>query len=544
MTAERDFFTEGYPSSDYGQQRITAPPSNPMAVARDIVADCFRRDRVLLLRHWRGDFYRYACGVWTEAEDRGIRETAYHWLEKAVYMKAWKNGDEAEPWEPTSRKVNDVIDALKAIAFLDGRTEAPAWLDEASLAIPATGTIVMANGLLHVPTRTLVPHSPLFWSHNALPYDYAENAPYPSRWNAFMNDLWADDTASIETLQEIFGYLAGGGTEQQKIFLFVGPRRSGKGTIGRVLAGILGRHNVAAPTMASLGTNFGLQELITRPLAIISDARLSTRGDASVVVERLLSVSGEDSLTVDRKYRDPWTGRLPTRLMILTNELPKLADSSGALAGRFVLLTLTETFYGRENPALTDELLDEAPAIFKWSLEGLDRLNRRGHFVMPPTSADVIRQMEDLASPVGAFVRTCCELGSDYQVSADELWTRWKEFCADQNQHPGTKNLLGRDLKAAAPAIKRSRLGDDVRVYAYRGIRLLQPVQSSVLRTVGTEEAESDQNAPHRPNRPKDGALKHSQNGGGAVAFHEPFYRPDGAACCGMHDAALTGGPA
>ena len=43
-----------------------------------------------------------------------------------------------------------------------------------------------------------------------------------------------------------------------------------------------------------------------------------------IAVERLLSISGEDTLTIDRKYRDPWTGRLPTRFMILTNELPQV----------------------------------------------------------------------------------------------------------------------------------------------------------------------------------------------------------------------------
>ena len=134
----------------------------------------------------------------------------------------------------------------------------------------------------------------------------------------------------------------GGDTRQQKIFLFVGPRRGGKGTIGRVLTGLLGPHNVAAPTMAGLSTNFGLQPLIGKPLALVSDARLSGRADGQVGVERLLSISGEDSLTIDRKYRDPWTGRLSTRFLILTNELPRLSDSSGALASRFVAVRAHE----------------------------------------------------------------------------------------------------------------------------------------------------------------------------------------------------------
>ena len=64
--------------------------------------------------------------------------------------------------------------------------------------------------------------------------------------------------------------------------------------------------------------------------------------------------------------------------MILTNELPRFSDSSGALASRFVMSILTDVFYGRENPALTAELLEEAPGIFNWALDGLDRLLERG----------------------------------------------------------------------------------------------------------------------------------------------------------------------
>src|SRR5206468_776830 len=145
--------------------------------------------------------------------------------------------------------------------------------------------------------------------------------------------------------------------------------------------------------------NFGLQPLIGKPLAVVSDARLAARSDNMIAVERLLSISGEDTLTIDRKYRDPWTGRLPTRFMILTNELPRFSDSSGALASRFVMSILTKSFYGRENPRLTVELLEESAGIFNWAIEGLDRLRERGHFLTPRSAQEAQRHLEDLASP-------------------------------------------------------------------------------------------------------------------------------------------------
>ena len=49
--------------------------------------------------------------------------------------------------------------------------------------------------------------------------------------------------------------------------------------------------------------------------------------------------------------------------MLLSNELPKLADASGALAERFLILTLKESFLGREDVDLTDKLTTDMGGI-------------------------------------------------------------------------------------------------------------------------------------------------------------------------------------
>lgn len=451
---------------------ILPPPSDPMAVAREVAADLYTADERLVLRCHRGDWYSYDGAAWPEIDARAIRARLYDYLEHARYEKESKGLVTEEPWAPNRRKVDDVLDALRAVTFL-AAGDPPMWTRNATRRPPAAEMVAMANGLLHVPTRELLAHTPNLFTHHALPFEYDPDAPAPGTWLTFLEQLWEDDPTSIDALQEVFGYIIAGDTRQQKIVMLVGPRRAGKGTIGRVLTGILGPHNVAAPTMASLGTNFGLQPLIGRPLALVSDARLSGRSDGNVVVERLLSVSGEDSLTIDRKYRDPWTGRLPTRFVILTNELPKLSDSSGALASRFVVFVLTRSFLGREDPLLTDKLLAEAPGILNWALDGFDRLAERGHFVTPASGRDAVQELEDLSSPVSAFVRDECEIGADCTVPVDRLWTAWKAWCERENRHPGTKAVLGRNLKATAPMVKkrRERDGDD-RTHIYAGIGL------------------------------------------------------------------------
>src|SRR6516162_2758356 len=199
----------------------------------------------------------------------------------------------------------------------------------------------------------------------------------------------------------------------------VGPTLGGKVAIALVLGALLGRRNVCGPTLNSLGGDFGLQPLIGKPLAIISDARFVGK-NGNVVVERLLSISGEDTLTVNRKYRDQWTGKLPSRLHIISNELPRLGDASTAVVGRIVLLPLTRSWLGKEDHGLEQRLHAELPAILNWTLDGLERLvENGGRFTRLPSAEEAIIAMRDLASPVAAFVCEKCEINPAREVEVE-----------------------------------------------------------------------------------------------------------------------------
>jgi putative DNA primase/helicase len=465
-----------------GPRPIVPPPTDPHQVARQFMAEHYTdEDGARLLRYWRGDWHAWTGTHWPEVEDRQVKSDLWTWLADADYVKpatATKPSEQL-PFEPTKYKVANVLDALQACSHLSASVAAPAWLAEAKTA--ATEMVAMSNGLLHLPTRILMPHTPSFFTHHALPFEFDPAAPRPRRWLQFLDELWSDDPEAISTLAEVFGYILSGETRQQKMFMLVGPKRGGKGTIARVLTGLLGAHNVAAPTLSGLTSNFGLSPLIGKPLAVVSDARLGSRSDSLIAVERLLSVSGEDSITVDRKYRDPWTGQLPSRFVILTNELPRLTDSSGALASRFIMLLLTQSFYGREDPRLTDELLREAPGIFNWALEGLDRLEQRGAFEQPPSSQAAIQQLADLASPVSSFLRDRCEIGTACEVEKDELYAAWKQWCEEEGRGPGTKAIFVRDLRAAVPGLTPRKLrAEDKRVHVLQGVRLAEQCETSL----------------------------------------------------------------
>ena len=93
-----------------------------------------------------------------------------------------------------------------------------------------------------------------------------------------------------QTLQEWIGYLLTPRTHFQKIGMLVGPKRSGKGTIGRVTRRLLGDRNVCGPTLANMGEQFGLSILIGKSAAIISDAQIGGRTDTAIVTEQLFNI--------------------------------------------------------------------------------------------------------------------------------------------------------------------------------------------------------------------------------------------------------------
>jgi putative DNA primase/helicase len=455
-----------------GARRV-ASPKEPLPNARAFLSERYTHESVRTLHFHQESFFAWNGTAYEEVEVARIRSELYQWLEAGFYFDDKGN---LAPFNPNQSKVDQVVDALKAVTHLQASVQAPAWLGDEVPPYPAGEIIACRNGLLHVLTRTLLAHSPRFFNTFALPFDYDPEAPEPSEWLNFLRQLWGDDVESIQTLQEAMGYTLTADTSLQKAFLVVGPPRSGKGTIARVWRGLLGHVNVAGPTLSAFGTNFGLAPLIGKPLAIISDARLSGRTDQQAIVERLLSITGEDAITIDRKYKPHWTGQLPTRLVILTNELPRLADTSGALANRFIVLRLTRSWLGKEDPSLTGRLLRELPGILSWALDGLARLRERGYFVQPASSADVARELMELSSPITAFVREMCVIGSAYRVPADDLYEAWRTWCeANGRENRGTKQSFGRDLHAALPGLRIVRPREDGQQRRwYQGIGLLR----------------------------------------------------------------------
>jgi len=339
-----------------------------------------------------------------------------------------------------------------------------------------------------------------YFNFNYTPFDYDEDAECPLWVDKFLPEVfttmslsstktdfndesgeWEEgyveepDIVTASILQEFMGYLLTPDTRHQKILGIVGQKRSGKGTIGRVIKDLIGHSNCTYPTLVNLTTEFGMQSLINKNIALIGDANISSRGgDISRAVERLKSISGEDPQQVNRKNAPHVDiGRLPIRFVIMANELQNLIDPSGALASRFIYICTTNCFLGREDKTLYERLQGELSGILNWAIKGLFRLRKRGYFLESESGLAMKNDFIELSSPIIAFVRRCCILDDKLETYAETLYQVYCNWCEKNNRGKASSQKFRNDLHASCPSINKMRKrssGD--RVYVYSGIGL------------------------------------------------------------------------
>ncbi len=440
-------------------------------------------DHGSLLRCWRGDWYR-----WHEPSGCYLRVPRDQLdCEIRLYLARVRvpdpDGDGEIDLRVTRAVVTEVLAALPSLGLaIPDAIEPPCRL-ALDGPRPVIADLMLTRrayvSLLEVdaPGRLMpcwMAPDPAVFATSAIQADWDQVGHQPPAWLDFLARAWPGDQQSIDALQEWFGYLLTADTRLQKALLLVGPPRSGKGTIARVLRALIGAQHCAGPTLSSLQTQFGLQSLIGARLAIVSDARLSGRADQAEIVERLLSITGEDAVTIDRKFASPITVRLGTRIMILTNELPSLGDASGALASRFLVLELTQSHLGEEDLDLEKRLLAELPGILTWAIHGWQSLCARGRFFQPASALDAVDDLGRLSAPIAAFLADVCEVVVGAETSVEQLYGAWCAWCKDEGrEHTGTRQSLARALRAAARVrMVRRQTPTGKRVRFYVGVRL------------------------------------------------------------------------
>jgi putative DNA primase/helicase len=333
-------------------------------------AKLFKAARRPNLVNQQGEWLDWNGAAYQPIEAATIRAEVSAYLETAKTMKSVDGRKmKAFPFDPEPKHIVAVVTMLETLCHAPKDTMAPpCWLPGTPnelLALDPVSLISCQNGLLDPATRTLYDATPFFFTRNALSLEFDELAPAPTQWLEFLNETLQGRAPLIELVQEMMGYVISSDTSMQKVFFMFGRPRSGKGTILRVTTALVGAGNTTFPTIETLGGQYGLQGLIGKSLAQITDMNTDSREKLGVAASRINGISGEDGQTIERKYMTPYDGKLGTRFVMAGNTMPNLGSHTLAMAPRLLIVPFEVSFAGREDRELTDKLmLEHVPVIF------------------------------------------------------------------------------------------------------------------------------------------------------------------------------------
>jgi putative DNA primase/helicase len=404
---------------------------------------------------WQNEFWEWNGRYYATIEPEIIRDRVYAFLDAS-----WKfsGGAELTRFKPNPKLVSDVLDALKAGLTLPATCQPPMWLDSGEL---ATDVLVFRDGLVNVLTGERSALTPKLWVHSAVTYKFDPLAQCPV-WERFLEQIFPGDKESQDCIEEQLGYGMTEETKFQKAALWIGRSRSGKGTAAFVQRKLIGDSAYVGLSFSTWVTNENSRApLIGKRVGVFPDLRVKTGkyygasydagGISHTSQELLLAITGEDTLTLGRKWKGEWHGQLRLKLILISNEVPNFNDK--ILVSRFVKVKFGQSFYGKEDIDLRQKLEVEISGIAVRCMAAYRRLIRRGKFIQPQSANDLERKILAESDPWTKFVYDTFVIDVSGMVSCALVKLKFETWCgehgrADLRRSAPTASLLTQRLSA------------------------------------------------------------------------------------------------
>ncbi len=211
---------------------------------------------------------------------------------------------------------------------------------------------------------------------NLIPHKYSENACSELVDNV-LNKLTCNDRELRSLLEEMIGYTFYRSNIYAKSFFLIGIlSNNGKSVFLNLLKKLLGDDNFSSLTYEELGDRFKTAE-VAGMLANIGDDCSKTFNTNSAIFKKL---STGETITVERKGKDPFKFNNYAKMIFSFNELPRTDDKSNATAKkRMCIIPFNAVFKDTDqdyDPNINDKLQKEEciEYVIKLGIEGLQRL--------------------------------------------------------------------------------------------------------------------------------------------------------------------------
>lgn len=364
----------------------------------------------------------------TDKAERQQREAVLSWLEKSENANKLKN----------------------AVTLLKGKLLVPysEFDSEPNL-------LNLQNGTLDLTTFNLYPHRAQDRLTKICGAEYHEHSN--GKFFDVVREILPDDEVRAY-VKRFLGYCLTASTQEEKILIACGPGGHGKGTLFETVAAVLGDYKDTIPVDVLLSSGqYGNGQAPSPELAKLPGKRLvlsSESGKGRKLDEaKLKLLTGGDTLTARRLQAEPFQFRPAFKLVIETNFLPVLADSTDkGITRRLVTIPFNSEKITTVNTKLKSELLqpENLSQCLEWLLQGLGEWRRQGLGEIPAAAAEMATKyyascdlvalwLEENTEESGGFLQVT-KAYNDFSewLGAGKKWQRIT-FTEAMEQHGYTK---------------------------------------------------------------------------------------------------------
>lgn len=291
-----------------------------------------------------------------------------------------------------------------------------------------------------------------------------------------------EDNEQINLLQEIMGAtMLGMMARYEKVVLFKGYGRSGKGTTLKIIEAILPPEFCSAVSPFRWDGEYYLANLAGKRLNVVGELP----SDEPIPAAEFKTVTGRDRLTGRHPGQKPFTFRNEATHIFNSNYFVYTRDHSEAFYTRWLLMEFRNTLIEREDDQeidLAEKIIDaELPAICAWALQGAKRLEDRGYFLRTKTHQKLMFQWRHRTSPLMEFLLDpeVCVIGDPktHFVRRSTFYQDYVRWCKDSNRKPLGKLRLYDELDSQGIIQLGVRKGTDASgIDILRGVRMSQGV--------------------------------------------------------------------
>jgi putative DNA primase/helicase len=441
-----------------GQGNMQTDPTllsnpSPLGIANQWLLEQHIVNGTLLLRHFQNDFYRFDKNHYIKIDDDILSQELYQYLENKWYIHPEKN--KKVSYAPDKQKLEKVKHACLAQTQLPFEAE-PFVIPGCPIPVVFNreSQVIFKNGILDINTEKLSQVSPYLFSTSVLPYDYDSVIDCPL-WRQVINEWFNGDKYCETLLAQWFGYNLIATYKWERMMIFYGVPASGKSTVTSTLAALLGTDRCSALDFNDLNYSFGLESLIGKYSAIISEDQVTKRMDGGHILQSLKRLTGQNLISIRRKFKPAYSTQLSARITYETNELPRFVDNPQALRRRILFLCFNNSFETKPDVTLKDRLKQELPGIANWAILGLKSLLKCGDFAEPISSSQAKHELKMMTSPIAAMLDECCDFSDVTAITTKEqLYNLHKEWFQENGYTLYNRVWFSRVVNSAFPKLR------------------------------------------------------------------------------------------